>query len=287
MNPMAHKQAHRRAEIARKALRECRLCPRNCGVDRTARLDSPSSARRAGATGFCGMDDSVRCYREVLYDGEEDDLNPSHHIYFAGCNLRCEFCTVAEWNESPDAAEKTDIGALGDKITERIRQGARTLNLLGGEPAVNIAGILELLSRLECETTVVWNSNMYYNNIIDELTAGLVDVYLADLKVGNNHCAEAMLKAADYLEVTKKNIIKASTHGRVIVRHVILPGHTKCCLEPILRWLAERLPGVEVSLRGDYFPPADAVAAPAGYLSGNEFQNALQLAAQLRLNLVK
>jgi len=257
-------------------LRECRLCPRNCGVDRTA-----------GATGYCGLDDSVRCYREVLYDGEEDDLNPSHHIYFAGCNLRCEFCTVAEWNESPDAAEETDIVALGDKITERIRQGARTLNLLGGEPAVNIAGILELLRRVECETTVVWNSNMYYNTIVDELTAGLVDVYLADLKVGNSRCAETMLKAADYLEVAKKNILKASSHGRVIVRHVILPGHTKCCLEPVLHWLAERLPGVEVSLRGDYFPPADAVAAPGGYLSGNEFQNALQLAAQLRLNLVK
>jgi len=276
MNPAAHKEAHRRAGIAREALKSCRLCPRNCGVDRTT-----------GATGYCGIDDSVRCYREVLYDGEEDDLNPSHHIYFAGCNLRCEFCTVAEWNESPDAAEETDIVALKDKITERIRQGARTLNLLGGEPAVNIAGILELLSQLACETMVVWNSNMYYNDVVDELIEGLVDVYLADLKVGNSRCAEAMLGAADYLEVTKKNILKASSRGRVIVRHVILPGHTKCCLVPVLHWLAEEARSVEVSLRGDYFPPAEAVAAPAGYLSGNEFQNALQLAAQLRLNLVK
>ncbi len=214
-------------------------------------------------------------------------MNPSHHIYFAGCNLRCEFCTVSEWNEQPDAAEETDIVALRDKITERIRQGARTLNLLGGEPAVNIYGILELLSRVECETTVVWNSNMYYNDIIDELTAGLVDVYLADLKVGNSRCAEAMLGAADYLEVTKKNILKASSRGRVIVRHVILPGHTKCCLEPILHWLAEEARSVEVSLRGDYFPPAEAVAAPLTYLSQNEFEKALKLAGKFQLNLVK
>lgn len=73
----------------------------------------------------------------------------------------------------------------------------------------------------------------------------------------------------------------------MIVRHVILPGHAECCLRPVLNWLAEELPVVEVSLRGDYFPPAEAVAAPTGYLSEKEFQNALQLATQLRLNLVK
>jgi putative pyruvate formate lyase activating enzyme len=276
MKPAAHSQAHRRAVIAREALRDCRLCPRNCGVDRTA-----------GVTGYCGLDDSVRCYREALYNGEEDDLNPSHHVYFAGCNLRCEFCTVAEWNERPGAADKTDIVAIKDKIVERVRQGARTLNLLGGEPAVNVHGVLELLSQLECKTRVVWNSNMYYNDVVDELIAGLADVYLADLKVGNNQCAESMLKAGDYLEVTKRNIIKASTHGRVIVRHVILPGHTECCLKPVLHWLAEKLPGVEVSLRDNYFPPANPAAAPAGYLGRDEFKNAMQLARQLRLNLVK
>ena len=128
---------------------------------------------------------------------------------------------------------------------------------------------------------------MYYNEVVDELMAGLVDVYLADFKVGDERCAESILGADDYLEVVKKNIIKAGTHGRVIVRHVILPGHTECCLKPILRWLAETLPAVEVSLRGNYFPPADARASPAGYLSGDEFQRAMRFAAQYRLNLVK
>jgi putative pyruvate formate lyase activating enzyme len=128
---------------------------------------------------------------------------------------------------------------------------------------------------------------MYYNEVVDELIAGLVDIYLADLKVGNGHCAETILGAADYLEVTKRNIISAIAHGRVIVRHVILPGHTDCCLEPILSWLAKEAPAVEVSLRDTYFPPAEALASPPGYLSKDEFQNALKLAGQLRLNLVK
>jgi putative pyruvate formate lyase activating enzyme len=276
MERAAHKQVFSRIELARKALRDCRLCPRNCGVD-----------RMASKTGFCGLTDSVRCYREVLYSGEEADLNPSHHIYFAGCNLRCEFCTVAEWNEQPDAADATDIENLKKLINRRIKQGAKTLNLLGGEPAVNIYGILKMLSRLGPETVVVWNSNMYYNDIVDELIAGLADVYLADLKVGNERCAGAILGAADYPDVAKGNIVKASRRSRVIVRHLILPGHRECCLKPVLKWLAEELPAVEVSLRGDYFPSADAAASPAGYLSRDEFQNAIRFAAQLQLNLVK
>jgi len=148
-------------------------------------------------------------------------------------------------------------------------------------------GILKLLSLLRPATTVVWNSNMYYNEIVGELIEGLVDIYLADLKVGSERCAQTILGSWDYLEVTKKNIIRASTHGRVIVRHVILPGHTECCLKPVLHWLSEELPGGEVSLRDNYFPPAEARYSPMVYLSRKEFENALHLAGKLRLNLVK
>ena len=112
MNPVVHKQACSRAKLAKEAMQNCRLCPRNCCVDRTA-----------GQKGYCGLDDSIRFYREVLYGGEEADLNPSHHIYFAGCNLRCEFCTVAEWNEQTDAADVTDMDNLKRIINQRARQG--------------------------------------------------------------------------------------------------------------------------------------------------------------------
>jgi len=276
MNAAAYKQAGKRVEVAREALRNCRLCPRNCGVDRIA-----------GATGYCGLDEKLRCFRELVYDGEEDGLNPSYHLCFTGCNLRCEFCTVAEWNEQPLAGIEADYEILKKTIEEKIEQGAENLNLLGGEPAVNIFGILELLSRLNSRTRVVWNSNMYYNDIVDELTAGLVDVYLADLKAGNVRCGETVLGAADYFEVATRNIIKAGEHGRVIVRHVILPGHTECCLKPVLYWLAEKSPNVEISLKGNYLPPANAKHSPAGYLGKNEYEIALRLAEKLNLNLIK
>jgi putative pyruvate formate lyase activating enzyme len=272
----AWKQAGYRAELARRSLKQCQLCPRNCGVDRTV-----------SNKGYCRMDNSVRCFREVLHWGEEKELNPSHQVYFAGCNLKCEFCTVAEWNERPEAAEKADIGRLAEVIAQRKKQGARNLNLLGGEPAVSVHGILELLSQIDASTTVVWNSNMYYTDFVDDLIAGLVDICLADLKCGNGDCAQRLLGSADYLEVVKRNILLAAGHCDLIIRHLVLPGHAKCCFEPILDWISAELPTVKLSLRGNYVPPAQVKASPGEYLPSDEFRRAVDFAARRGLMLVQ
>ncbi len=276
MDPASHSQIGSRVKIAEKSLAECRLCPRNCGVDRTA-----------GATGYCRLDAEARCFREVLHWGEEKILNPSHQIYFAGCNLKCEFCTVTEWNEQPEAAKAADVEELAEAVARRKKQGARTVNLLGGEPAVSVYGILKLLARLDAATVVVWNSNMYYNKIVDELTAGLIDICLADFKCGNADCSSRLLGAADYVEAAKDNILRAAGHCDVIVRHLVLPGHIDCCVGPILEWLSAELPDVKLSLRGNYVPPVEATEAPSRYLQADELRQAEHLAAEKGLTLVQ
>ena len=284
MNPVAHNEIADRITSARKILQGCGLCPRQCGVDRIA---GQKSRRGHLTVGYCGLGGTARCFREMLYCGEEQQLNPSHQIYLAGCNLRCAFCTVAEWNEDPEAAQELDIEYLKERIALRKRQGARTLNLLGGEPTVSLPGILELLSHLDPATRVVLNSNMYFNGQVHELLDGLVDIYLADLKCGNRSCAEALLDAADYVEVAKGNIVEARHHAAVIVRHLVMPGHRECCLEPTLHWLAEKLPDVKVSLRDDYAPPAQKTAAPTGYVGQDDMRDALDMARQMGLHVVR
>ncbi len=272
----AHIQAEWRAGLAWEVLQNCQLCPRNCGVDRTS-----------GQKGYCRTDSNARCYREVLYWGEEKQLNPSHQVYFAGCNLRCEFCVVNEWNQRPQSAGIMDLELVAATIKRRKNEGAKTLNLLGGEPAVNIKGILELLGRVDASTLVVWNSNMYYNEIVDELMSGLMDICLADLKCGNSDCARRLVGCEDYMEVVKRNIVKASRSCDVIVRHLLLPGHFDCCVSPILEWLSAEAPKVKVSLRGNYVPPAQAKEAPLGYLQPEELRRAEELARKRGLNLIQ
>lgn len=128
---------------------------------------------------------------------------------------------------------------------------------------------------------------MYYNDFVDDLIAGLVDICLADLKCGNGDCAQRLLGSADYMEVVKRNILLAAGHCDLIIRHLVLPGHAKCCLEPILGWISAELPAVKVSLRGNYVPPAQLKAAPAGYLPSEEFRRAVDFAAGRGLMLVQ
>lgn len=265
-----------RAERTFELLRSCRLCPRGCGIDRTA-----------GERGFCGLTDKARCYREVLHYGEDAELIPSHQVYFAGCNLRCEWCVVAEWNEAPEAAAELDVAQMRDCVLRRLREGARTLNFLGGEPTLSLFGALQLLAELPSEVTVVWNSNMYFSGRAAALLDGMVDVYLADFKCGNETCTEMLLGVGDYLEVVRENLRFAEKSADLIVRYLVLPGHATCCMEPILHWIKENMPGVKVSLRRDYLPPASARHAPARTTDDTEFQAAVGLARSLNLNLVE
>ncbi|HPC96775.1 MAG TPA: radical SAM protein [Sedimentisphaerales bacterium] len=274
--PTRAERAREAASLAEVNLTCCQLCPRNCRVN-----------RRAGERGYCGLDDKAHCFREMLQWAEETVLIPSHHIYFAGCNLHCDFCTVAEWNEQPLNVKALDEDWLLDRIEQRQRQGARNVNLLGGEPSVSLPGILRLLSRLRIPARVVWNSNMYYNECVGDLLHGLIDICLADLKCGNSRCAEALLGAGDYLDVVRRNIRLAAEHTDLIVRHVILPGHAECCLEPTLKWLAAEVPGARLSLRGDYIPPARAVAAPKDYMTDHEIRRAVDRARELGLNVIQ
>lgn len=276
MDAVAHKQVAVRIDAVKEILHCCGLCPRQCGVDRIA-----------GEKGYCGLAESVRCFREMLHTGEERELNPSHQVYFAGCNLRCEFCTVAEWNEAPQAAEELDVEKLAERIAHRKNQGARTLNLLGGEPTVSLHGLMQVLAEVDPATRVVLNSNMYYDERLDSLMDGLIDVYLADLKCAHPACAKGLLDAEDYADVAKENILRAYSHANVIVRHLILPGHRECCLEPTLRWLADNLPQVKLSLRGDYVPPVSASCAPMEYLGQSDRRDAVRLAQEMELHLVQ
>ncbi|MDR7555647.1 MAG: LAGLIDADG family homing endonuclease [Armatimonadota bacterium] len=87
-----------KVEEALEALRDCRLCPRDCGVDRLAnRFAVCKTGRYARVSSF------------FHHFGEEDVLrgwNGSGTIFFAWCNLRCVFCL------SPDVRVLTDRGAL-------------------------------------------------------------------------------------------------------------------------------------------------------------------------------
>ena len=50
------------------------------------------------------------------------------------------------------------------------------------------------------------------------------------------------------------NLLWAARNTRLIVRHLLMPGHLDCCWRPVAAWIAANLPEVEVSLRTGFWP---------------------------------
>ena len=71
---------------------------------------------------------------------------------------------------------------------------------------------------------------------------------------------------------------------RLLVRHLLMPGHFDCCTRPALEWLAT-LPGVEVSLLTQYVAPPQARGELADELTADEVVRARELAEALGLQI--
>ena len=71
----------------------CRLCPRECGVNRAA-----------GERGFCGCPDTALVAKTMLHHWEEPALagpGGSGAVFFGGCTLGCRYCQNAAISGGP------------------------------------------------------------------------------------------------------------------------------------------------------------------------------------------
>jgi putative pyruvate formate lyase activating enzyme len=232
-----------RLEAARRHDQSCHLCEHRCGVN-----------REQGERGKCQADAMARVFRHRVECGEEPELVPCHLFYLSGCDLRCAFC-IAEANAF-DASRGTPLTPefFRDATTWGKSLGARTLQWVGGEPSIHLPRILDVLETAPPELPIVWKSDFYSTTETLDLLAGIADVYVADFKFGNDECAKRIASVENYLAVVTRNLLIARTRGRLIVRHLLMPGHLECCFYPVLRWLRVHLPTAAFSLRGGYLP---------------------------------
>jgi putative pyruvate formate lyase activating enzyme len=117
----------------------------------------------------------------------------------------------------------------------------------------------------------------------------MFDVWLADYKFGNDDCALRLAKVPHYQRVVRENLMWASSHSELIVRHLLMPGHVDCCWEPVAQWLAAELPFVKVSLRDGFWPAWQAARHPElrGPVAASEAERAQDLARSYGLRLIE
>jgi putative pyruvate formate lyase activating enzyme len=230
-------------EIAKRMLAKCEFCERKCGIDRSG-----------GKKGFCGLDSRSFLSGEFIHTGEEGSIIPSHTFFFIGCNFYCIYCqnwTISRHKERGTEVKGKDLALLA----ERRKNASRNINLVGGDPTPNLHTILDMLRRLDVNKPIVWNSNMYLSEKSIRLLDGVVDVYLADFKYGNDECAEKLSKVKDYWKAMTRNYLLAKKQAEILVRHLVLPDHLECCTRPIMKWVGENLGNnIRMNIMGQYRP---------------------------------
>ena len=244
--------------------RNCRLCPRSCGVDRTA-----------GQRGYCGMGDRITAARAALHFWEEPPISGergSGAVFFSGCSLGCDFCQNTEISHGKFGAEIT-AERLRAIFEDLIAQGAHNINLVTA--AHFLPSILPALEP-KLPVPVVYNCGGYESVETLRALEGKVDVYLPDLKYAEPELAQKLSHAPDYFDVARAAIDEmvrqvgppvydgeGILQKGVMIRHLVLPGQVQNSLK-VLDYVAERFsPGeVLLSLMAQYVPSGSVKHTP-------------------------
>ena len=237
----------------------CTLCPRMCGVNRAA-----------GEKGYCGMDATIRAARAALHMWEEPCISGekgSGAVFFSGCGLRCSFCQNRDIAIG-DSGKEITVERLAEIFLELQGKGAANLNLVTGAHYVpQIICALELARGKGLGLPVVYNSSGYENVKTIRMLEGYVDVYLPDLKYMEPELAAAFSHAEDYPQKARAAIAEmvrqtgpcqfvedGYIRRGTIVRHLILPGHTRNSLA-VLKELHETYGNdIFISVMNQYTP---------------------------------
>jgi putative pyruvate formate lyase activating enzyme len=252
-----------RVQRALAVLESCRLCPRNCGVNRLK-----------GELGFCetGRKAIVASYN--AHFGEESPLvgrSGSGTIFVSSCNLLCSFCQNYEISHGKEGKE-AGPEQMAHMMVELSQAGCHNINLV--TPTHVVPQILEALPHAiegGLRVPLVFNSSGYDSRETLELLDGIFDIYMPDFKFWDNRWAERYCGAADYREVAIAAF--REMHRQVgdlvvdewgiarrglLVRHLVMPNQV-AGTEEIMAFLAREIsPNTYVNVMDQYRPCGSA-----------------------------
>ena len=242
-------------DVTRMNYVNCELCPRTCGINRTA-----------GQVGFCGCPGGALVAKAMIHKWEEPALagcGGSGAVFFGGCTLRCRYCQNAAISGGA-VGKPMNSAELRTLFEDLIAQGAENIDLV--TPTHFLPDVLPALSP-RLSVPVVYNCGGYERAETLQQLEGKVDIYLPDLKYSEARLAKSLSGAPDYFPRAKaaiREMVRQTGPVQwegdkvvkgVIIRHLILPGHVDNSLK-ILDWIgATFAPGeVLVSLMRQYTP---------------------------------
>lgn len=241
-----------------KQLDECRLCPRNCKVN-----------RNKGEIGFCRAGKNVKIALASLHYFEEPCISGekgSGTVFFTGCNLKCVFCQNYKLSQEYQGEEIEDLSKVFIDLQEK---GANNINLVTGFMYVpHIIDAVKKAKENGLKIPIVYNSSGYESAKTIKMLDGIIDVYLPDLKYSDNDVSNKLSNAENYFEIAKEAIKEmyrqvgaprfnektGMIEKGLIIRHLVLPNRLDNS-KKVLKWIKENIDkNVYVSVMAQYFP---------------------------------
>ncbi len=249
----------RRSRAGLRHLRSCRVCPRDCDVNR---LENEMAVCKSGRYAVVGS--------YFPHFGEEDCLRGwqgSGTIFFSMCNLKCVFCQNFDISQD---GEGTEAGpeALAQMMLELQAKGCHNINFVTPEHVVpQILEALPLAVQMGLRLPLVYNTGAYDSMESLKLMDGIVDIYMPDFKYWNSEQSQTYLKAKDYPEAARNVIremhrqvgeLKFDKNGLarrgVLVRYLVMPENTDNT-RSIFKFLREELsPDTYINIMDQYRP---------------------------------
>jgi len=248
----------KRIEEAYQLMSPCRLCPRNCKVQRLE-----------GKKGFCGIAARAVVSSYGPHFGEERPLVGRHGsgtLFFAGCNLGCLFCqnyTISHYKEG----EEVTVETLANIMLALQASGCHNINFV--TPTHVTPQIMEALAIARdkgLRVPTVYNCGGYESVETLRLLAGAIDIYMPDFKYSEGRWAKRFSGAEDYPEVARTAF--REMHGQVgdlvieeglavrglLARHLVMPNGVAGS-RAVIDFLAEEIsPNTYLNVMEQYHP---------------------------------
>lgn len=249
------------------SLKSCQICPRRCKVNRLE-----------NKIGFCKTAQLPKIYSFMAHHGEEPPVSGtkgSGTIFFSHCNLACQYCQNYEFSQFGAGKEYT-FEQLADIMLKLQGLGCHNINLVTPTHVLpQILKSLELAIPRGLKIPLVYNTSGYELAEIIKLLEGIVDIYLADSRYGDNLIAKELSQADDYVEFNQAALkemhrqvepAEFSEGGLIrkglVIRHLVLPNRI-CATENVMKFIAEELSeDVYISLMSQYLPYYKASGSP-------------------------
>jgi putative pyruvate formate lyase activating enzyme len=283
-------ELQKRIQLLMEMLKECRLCPRQCRVNR---LD--------GEVGYCGAPSELMISSAFPHFGEESPL-VGHHgsgtIFLTHCNLRCIFCQNYDISHlgRGESITRSDMARVMRRLQE---VGCHNINLVTPTHyAPQIVASLPEAINMGLRLPIVYNCSGYESIEVIQLLEGVVDIYMPDAKYMDEKYAKRFSNAPDYPEVIIKvlkemhrqvgdlatNSIGIAERG-LLIRHLVMPGGV-ASTEAVLRFIAEEIsPHSYVNIMDQYRPECRAHENPEinRRITHKEYMEATQIAKRFHL----